>query len=161
MKVTGFRPKNITPNQLDNYILIWQYNQAQNVFRLILNPSKLRNFKNFTFNKFFYWLTYWLTYFTYQLTNLLCNFTCLLVYFLACFLTYLTHSLTHSLTYLLMPSDKYSSTKMARATDLMSSVINITSSRDVDFTNCSSYSACIMMLPLYSFVPPFFLYNRS
>ena len=76
-------------------------------------------------------LTYLLTYsLTYLLTNLL---THLLFYWLTDLLTYLlTYSLTHSLTHLLIPSDKHNLIT-ARARDLISSLINIASSRDMPF----------------------------
>jgi len=47
-------------------------------------------------------------------------------------ISYLMHFSTDWLTYLLMPSDKHNS-KMARARDLISSLINFASSRDVPF----------------------------
>jgi len=49
---------------------------------------------------------------------------------------------------------------MAWARDLIPSQINIASSEMYLFTNCSSYSACIMMPPLNPLVSPFFLHNH-
>ena len=52
-----------------------------------------------------------------------------------------------------MPSNKHNS-RTARARDLISLLINVALSQDVFFTNCSSYSACIMVLSLYPFDLP-------
>jgi len=60
------------------------------------------------------------------------------------------------LTDLLMPSDKHNS-RMAGARDLIISLINIASFRDVPFHQPQLlYSACIRVLPLYPFDLPFF-----
>ena len=75
--------------------------------------------------------------------------------FPSCLITYLLPYLLA--TYLLMPLDKHD-LRMARATDLIFSLINVTSSRDVS-VHCSSYSAYIMVLPLYPFVCSFSFHN--
>ena len=54
-----------------------------------------------------------------------------------------------------MPSDKHNS-RTAGARDLISSLFNVVSSRDVPFHNHSCCSACIRVLPLYPFDLPFF-----
>ena len=57
-----------------------------------------------------------------------------------------------------MPSDKHTS-RTAKAKDLISSLINVTLSGMCLFTNRSSYSACINVVPLYPFDLPFFLHK--
>jgi len=59
-----------------------------------------------------------------------------------------------------MPSDKHNS-RTARARDLISSQSTLLCPGLCLFTNCSSYSACIMVLPLYPFDLPFCLHNRA
>ena len=58
-----------------------------------------------------------------------------------------------------MPSDKHNS-RTARARDLISSLSTSLHPRMCLFPNHSSYKACIMVLPLYSFDLPLFLHNH-
>ena len=64
----GFLAKKIPPKNLPNiyFLTAWQHwlgiTKPKNVFRSTLNLciKLLWNFKNFLFNRFFYWLTIWL-----------------------------------------------------------------------------------------------------
>ena len=101
-------------NQLDIYLVTSrQYKlriaKLKNVFRSFLTHSKklLWNFKHSLFSQILYWLTDWLT-------------------------DWLNDWLTDWLIPLLMPSDKHNS-MMAIATGLISSLLNVASSRVVPF----------------------------
>ena len=72
----------------------------------------------------------------------------------------LTDCLTDWLPDWLMPSDKHNST-MANAMGFISPLFNVAWVETCLFTNQRSYSACIMDLPLSSFVSLFFLHNAK
>ena len=129
-----FGPKLSPQNQLEIYFLTvrgWWLGMAKlkTVLRSILNPS-IKHDSKFVFNTFFFWLNFLLTE---QLTDRPPSPS---LWLLTYFLTYwpmasflpalpllfplppsLTHSLTHQLTQLLI----------AKATDLISSLINVPS----------------------------------